>query len=69
MIKYFVAAFILLSATFAVAQASQGGANIFEEPRELPTREFMRSDGTFVKLTDFKDEFVIALAEDSISCE
>ena len=61
MIKYFVAAFILLSATFAVAQASQGGVNIFEEPRELPTREFMRSDGTFVKLTDFKDEFVIAL--------
>lgn len=49
----------ILGISFAVA--SQGGVNIYDTPRELPSRSLMRSNGTEIKLTDFDDDFVVAV--------
>ena len=59
MIKYILG--IILSCSISVAVASQRGVNIYETPRELPSRSLMRSDGTEIKLTDFDDDFVVAV--------
>lgn len=41
--------------------AEEKGVNIFQEPRRLPTSSIIDEDGKAHKLSDFKDEFVVAI--------
>ena len=60
MIKFVLGIFLGLGLSVAAA-ASQRGVNLYDTPRELPSRALMRWDGTPIKLTDFNDKFVVAV--------
>lgn len=52
---------VLVSGSFSVQAQEQRGVNIFETPRDVPTRPIYLPSGKKIQLSDFKGDFVIAV--------
>lgn len=62
--KFLIVLLILGVSVLNVARAdarTEDGVNLYEEPRDLPTRPIYDQYGKKVKLSDFNDNFVIAI--------
>lgn len=53
--------FLILVSTVGPLQAKDNGVNIYDTPRELPTRPIYTETGRKVNLVDFKGDFLIAV--------
>ncbi len=61
MAKKFLTIILFLLIFSPAAFAGGDAVNMYETPRDLPDKELVREDGKHFKLSDFKDEFVLAM--------
>ncbi len=59
--KKFWFAFLIFVSTFGLSMAEEKGVNIYEEPRDIPSRPIYSYTGKKVNLTEFEGNFLIVV--------
>lgn len=59
--KKFWFAFLILVSTFGITLAEERGVNIYDEPRDIPSRPIYSYTGKKVNLTEFEGNFLIVV--------
>ena len=59
--KKFWFAFLILVSTFGMASAEERGVNIYDKPRDIPSRPIYGYTGKKVNLTDFEGNFLLVV--------
>lgn len=59
--KKFWFAFLIFVSTFGLSMAEEKGVNIYEEPRDIPSRPIYSYTGKKVNLTEFEGNFLLVV--------
>lgn len=61
MFKFILSLIFITLLQAAPAAAYEDAVNIYSKPREVPSHQIIHESGKYYKLSDFKDNFVLAL--------